>query len=160
MKIFNTSEDILEMANTAFEETSGGLAQIGINLKVISAPKGKSILKVQRTNPTTQFLTKKDIILTIYEAAFDRLTDEHKRILLDGAFSNVAYDSEKDRILVETDFAKEIFRMRKKYPNYVDIAEQSYLIIQQLEDEEKQRKEDEKIRKADEKAAKKRAQKY
>ena len=45
--------------------------------------------------------------------------------------------------------------MRRKYENYVDMMEASYIVIQQIEDEEKQRKEEEKMRKAEERAAKK-----
>jgi ArsR family metal-binding transcriptional regulator len=46
--------------------------------------------------------------------------------------------------------------MRRKYDDYVDVMESAYIVIQQIEDEEKQRKEEEKLRKAEEKAAKKR----
>jgi hypothetical protein len=151
-KIFETAQDILELAQTKFEET--GLPQLGINLKVLSVTKGKQILKVSRANPTTQFLTKKDVILTIYEEAFDRLSDEYKEKLMEGAFSNVAYDSEKDKLLVEGEFSKEIFRMRKKYNNYTDIAEASFIVIEQIEEEEKQRKEEERLMKAEQKARK------
>ena len=146
-KIFETSADIAELAQDKFEDT--GLAQMGINLKVISTPKAKQILKVQRANATTHFLTKKDVILTVFEEAFDRLTDEHKNILMEGAISSISYDSEKDKLNVDGDFAKEIFRMRRKYPNYTDIAEESYIVIEQIEDEEKARKEQERLAKKD-----------
>ena len=149
MKLFETSKDIAELAWDKFQDTS--LGPLGIDLKVISTTKAKSILKVQRANATTHFLTKKDVVLTVYEEAFDRLSDEHKHLLLEGAISNISYDTEKDRLNVENDFAKEIFRMRQKYPNYVDVAEESYIIIQQIEDEEKQRKEEERLAKKEKK---------
>ena len=44
--------------------------------------------------------------------------------------------------------------MRRKYDNYVDILESSYVAMEQIEEEEKQRKEEEKARKAEERAAK------
>lgn len=142
-KIFETAADIAELAQDKFEET--GLPQMGINLKVISTPKAKQVLKVQRANATTHFLTKKDVILTVYEEAFDRLTDEHKSLLMEGAISSISYDSEKDRLNVDGDFAKEIFRMRRKYENYVDVAEQTYIIIETIEDEERRKKEEERL---------------
>lgn len=148
-KLFNTSDDIKELILENWSET--GLEHIGINLKIISTPKAKTILKAQRANATTHFLTQKDIIITVFEEAFDRLTDEHKNILAEGCLSNISYDSEKDRINVESDFAKEIFRMRKKYDNYVDIAEESYLIVEQIEDEEKRKKEEERLAKKEKK---------
>lgn len=148
MKLFETSEDIRNLAFEKWEDTD--LDNV-INLKLVSAPKAKTILKVQRANATTHFLTQKDVIVTVYEEAFDRLTDEHKAILLEGIFSNVSYDSEKDKMMVETDIAKEIFRMRRKYPNYVDILEEAYIVINQIEDEEQQKKEAERLAKKDKK---------
>lgn len=153
MKIFETSADIVDLAQEKFENT--GLAQIGIDLKVLSVTKSKSILKVQRANATTHFLTKKDVVLLVYEEAFDRLSDEHKHILMEGAISNISYDTEKDKLNVDIDFSREIFRMRRKYTNYVDIAEESYIVIEQIEDEEKRRKEEERLAKKEKKNNKK-----
>ena len=153
MKIFETSKDIIELAEKKFWETS--LAQLGVNLKILSVTKSKNVLKISRASAITQALTKKDVILTVYEEAFDRLSDEFKEKLIEGAISNIAYDTEKDKLSVESDIAKELFRMRKKYQNYVDIVETSYLVIEQIEEEEKQRKEEEKMRKAEARAAKK-----
>ena len=152
-KIFETSQDIAELAQEKFEDT--GLAQMGINLKVLSVTKSKSVLKVSRANATTHFLTDKDVILVVYEEAFDRLSDEFKNKLMEGAISNISYDTEKDKLNVEGDIAKEMFRMRRKYENYVDAMETSYIVIEQIEDEEKRRKEEEKLKKAEERAAKK-----
>ena len=153
-KIFETSQDIAELAQEKFEDT--GLAQMGINLKVLSVTKSKSVLKVSRANATTHFLTDKDVILVVYEEAFDRLSDDFKNKLMEGAISNISYDTEKDKLNVEGDIAKEMFRMRRKYENYVDAMETSYIVIEQIEDEEKRRKEEEKLKKAEERAAKKR----
>lgn len=155
-KIFETSQDIAELAQDKFEET--GLPQMGINLKVLSITKSKNVLKVSRANATTHFLTDKDVILVVYEEAFDRLSDEFKNKLMEGAISNISYDTEKDKLNVESDIAKEIFRMRRQHENYVDVVETSYLVVEQIEDEEKRRKEEEKLRKAEERAAKKRNQ--
>ena len=154
MKIFETAADIAELAQDKFEDT--GLAQMGINLKVLSITKSKNVLKVSRANATTHFLTDKDVILVVYEEAFDRLSDEFKNKLMEGAISNIVYDAEKDKLNVESDIAKEMFRMRRKYENYVDIVETSYLVVDQIEDEERRRKEEEKLKKAEERAAKKR----
>lgn len=153
-KLFETSKDIAELAQDKFEDT--GLAQMGINLKVVSTPKAKTVLKLTRANATTHFLTQKDVILLIYEEAFDRLPDAAKNVLMEGALSNVSYDTEKDRLNVDNDIAREIFRMRRKYEDYVDMLETSYMLIEQIEDEERRRKEEEKLKKAEERASKKR----
>ena len=153
-KIFETSENIVELAQSKFENT--GLAQMGISLKVMSVTKAKNVLKTSKAGATIQYLTNKDAFLIVYEEAFERLTQEMQEKLMEGCISNISYDTEKDKLNVESDIAKEIFRMRRKYENYVDILETSYAVIEQIEDEEKRRKEEEKLKKAEEKAAKKR----
>ena len=145
MKFFETSQDIAELVQNKWEET--GLAQMGIELKLISVTKAKNVLKASKAGATINYLTKKDAFLIIYEEAFDRLSDEYKDKLLDGALSNISYDTDKDKLNVETDIAKEIFRMRRKYENYVDAMEASYIVISQIEEEEKERKEAEKANK-------------
>lgn len=153
-KFFETSADIAELAQEKFEDTA--LATLGVNLKVMSVTKAKNVLKASKAGATIQYLTNKDVFLVVYEEAFDRLSAEMKGKLMEGAISNISYDTEKDKLNVEGDIAKEIFRMRRKYENYVDIMETSYIVIEQIEDEEKRRKEEEKLKKAEERAAKKR----
>ena len=150
-KIFETSKDFLELAQSKFEDA--GLMHT-VSLRVLSTKKAKNVLKVSRANAILNGVTRDDVVLIIYEEALDRLSDEFKEKLMEGVFSNVSYDSEKDKVIVENDIAKEIFRMRRKYDNYVDILESSYVAIEQIEEEEKQRKEEEKARKAEERAAK------
>ncbi len=144
-KIFETSQDILELAQAKFEDA--GLVHT-VGLRVLSTKKAKNVLKLSKANAILHGVTKDDVVLIIYEEAFDRLPDEYKEVLMEGVFSNVSYDADKDKLNVESDIAKEIFRMRRKYQNYVDMMEASYIIVQEIEDEEKQRKEDEKMRKA------------
>jgi hypothetical protein len=156
MKFFETSADIAELCQSKWEETN--LAQMGIELKLLSVTKAKNILKASKAGATINYLTRKDVFLVIYEEAFDRLSDEFKEKLIEGALSNVSYDTDKDKLNVETDIAKEMFRMRRKYENYIDIMEASYLTIEQIEDEERQKKEEEKARKAAAREAKKRNQ--
>ena len=144
-KIFETSQDILELAQAKFEDA--GLVHT-VGLRVLSTNKAKNVLKLSKANAILHGVTKDDVVLIIYEEAFDRLPDEYKEVLMEGVFSNVSYDADKDKLNVESDIAKEIFRMRRKYQNYVDMMEASYIIVQEIEDEEKQRKEDEKMRKA------------
>ena len=155
-KFFEASQDIAELVQSKWEET--GLAQMGIELKLISVTKAKNVLKASKAGATINYLTKKDAFLIIYEEAFDRLSDEYKEKIIEGALSNISYDTDKDKLNVETDIAKELFRMRRKYENYIDIMEASYLVINQIEEEEKERKEAEKAQKAAAREAKKKNQ--
>ena len=155
-KFFETSQDIAELVQSKWENT--GLSQMGIELKLISVTKAKNVLKASKAGATINYLTKKDAFLIIYEEAFDRLSDEYKERIIEGALSNISYDTDKDKLNVETDIAKELFRMRRKYENYIDIMEASYLVINQIEEEEKERKEAEKAQKAAAREAKKKKQ--
>jgi hypothetical protein len=154
-KIFETSADLLELANGKFEDA--GLTHT-VSLRVLSTNKAKNVLKVSRANAILKGVTKDDVVLVIYEEAFDRLSDEYKEKLMEGAFSGIYYDPDKDKINVDSDIAKEIFRMRRKYGNYVDSMEAAYIVIEEIEDEERRRKEEEKLKKAEERAAKKKQQ--
>ena len=155
-KFFETSQDVAELVQSKWEDT--GLAQMGIELKLLSVTKAKNVLKASKAGATVNYLTRKDAFLVIYEEAFDRLSDEFKEKLIEGCLSNISYDTEHDKLNVETDIAKEMFRMRRKYENYVDVMEASYLTIEQIEDEERQKKEEDKARKAAAREAKKRKQ--
>lgn len=155
-KIFKTDDDIVDLAEELFDETS--LPQMGINLKVMSVTKAKDVIKVSKANATTEFLTNSEDIVTlyIYEDAFDRLSEEYQKILMEGALSNISYDSEKGKLNIDNSRYGEALRMRRKYDNYIDVIETSVLVIDEIQEEERQRKEEEKERKAQERAAKRR----
>lgn len=147
-KIFETSEEIVEKVEKQFSDC--GLEQYGLTLKIMSLTKAKEVVKASKASATTEFLTKKDGIIQIqvYEAAFDRMDEECQQQLIEMALSNVSYDSEKDKINVETNPYISIFNMRKKYGNeFIDKLELSQIIINEIETEEKERKEAEKLAK-------------
>lgn len=140
-KFFTTSEDIVEIIDKKFKET--GLANYGITLKTISVTKAKEVFKISKASATTEFIAKKEgmVQLFVYEEAFDRLTDVAREMLIEMALSNVAYDSEKDKLIVESNPFTQIFAMRRKYGNVIlDNLELASLIISQIEEEERERK--------------------
>jgi hypothetical protein len=140
-KFFKTAEDIVQTATEVFDKT--GLKDSGVKLKVMSITKSKDIVKATKASAVTEYLTREnDIIqLVIYETAFDRLTDKQKEILLEGAFSNVSYDLDKERLIVDNSQYGELFRMRKKYGNdYPDLLETAALLVEGIEEEEKEAK--------------------
>ena len=125
---------------------------MGINMKVGSTPKAKTLLKVTRIPSVTEFVNEShdtpDILVTVYEQAFDRLTPDVQNMLVEMALSTVFYDTEKDKLNIESDPYKPLFNMRRKYGDVItDNLELASLAIQQIEDEEKERKEAEKAAK-------------
>lgn len=136
-KIFETSEEFIELINQ--EVQASGLQPI-CNVKVLSISKQKEVIKVAKTSPTTAFQTHNDILITLFEEVMDRLPKDIQQRLVETALSNVWYDSDKDKLNVETNPLVQVFNMRKKYPNIVDDLEAAHLAIKQLEEEEKERK--------------------
>ena len=148
-KLFATCEDITEMIMEEFDKT--GLEAYGINLKIMSTKKAKDILKVSKASATTEFIIKRDSVIQIcvYEAAFDRLPDDAKHLLIEMALSTINYDSEKDKLSVESNPYIPLFNAKRKYDaqTALNIMELGYTVISQIEEEEKMKKEEERLAK-------------
>lgn len=145
-KLFETSDEIVEIIENEFDKV--GLLNYGINLKVISTTKSKDIIKVSKASATTEFLSKKSdiVIFTVYEEAFDRLSDKIKKLLIDMAMSNVYFDSAKDKLVVDSSPYNQLFAIREKYgcEDVLNALELSYHIIAEIEEEAKAKKQAEK----------------
>lgn len=162
-KLFKTSDDIYEFITNEWSNTES--SKIGVRLKVISTQKAKQILKLSKASATTEYLIREQDVLTlvVYEEAWDRLSEMNKILLLKGIFSVVSYDTEKERLIIDNRPYADLFNMRhtkdangNEYLDQYDNAlEACALLLQQIEDEQRQAKEEEKIRKAEERAAKK-----
>ena len=162
-KLFKTSDDIYEFITNEWSNTEN--SKIGVRLKVISTQKAKQILKLSKASATTEYLIREQDVLTlvVYEEAWDRLSEMNKILLLKGIFSVVSYDTEKERLIIDNRPYADLFNMRhtkdangNEYLDQYDNAlETCALLLQQIEDEQRQAKEEEKIRKAEERAAKK-----
>lgn len=152
-KIFETSNDLVELGQLKFNET--GLNDVGIRLKVLSLTKSNVAAKVTKANATTNFIShgQIDVVLYLYEELLDRLSDDMKDRLIEGALSNLSYDGEKDKLNIDNSPFGEVIRMSKKYPDYVSDLETAQLTIEQLQEEIKERK-------AAEKEAKKASKSY
>ena len=162
-KLFKTSDDIYEFITNEWSNTES--SKIGVRLKVISTQKAKQILKLSKASATTEYLIREQDVLTlvVYEEAWDRLSEMNKILLLKGIFSVVSYDTEKERLIIDNRPYADLFNMRhtkdangNEYLDQYDNAlETCALLLQQIEDEQRQAKEEEKVRKAEERAAKK-----
>lgn len=158
-KLFKTSDDVYEFITNEWEQTD--TSKIGVRLKVISTSKARQILKLSKASATTEYLIREQDVITlvVYEDAWDKLSDVDKILLLRGLFSVVSYDTEKERIVIDNRPYADLFNMRHskdaKGNEYLDkydnTLETCSLLLQQIEEQEKE----EKMRKAEEKRAKK-----
>lgn len=162
-KLFKTSDDVFEFITKEWEAMS--ISSIGINLKIVSTPKSKQILKLSKASATTEFLIREEDVITliVYEDAWNRIDEFNQLLLIKGVFSLISYDYDHDKLLIDNRPYADLFNMRhacdasgneylEKYDNALEI---SALTIQQIEDEERQKKEEEKEKKRAEKEAKK-----
>ena len=141
-KIFKTCEDITNLIEEQFNET--GLSGYGVSLKIMSVTKSKDIIKLTKASATTEYLVKRDglVQLFVFEEAFERLPIEAQKMLVEMVLSNVSYDTEKDKLTVDTNPYNMLFRLRKKYGNVImDNLELASIIMTEIEEEEKARKE-------------------
>lgn len=139
-KIFETSEDLSNIGQSKFVET--GLSEVGVRLKVLSLTKSNVAAKVQKANATTNFIShgQIDLVLYLYEDVLYRLDEDTRGRLIEGALSNASYDTEKDKLNIDTNPFGEVIRMSKKYHNYVNDLEAVSLAIEQIAEEAKERK--------------------
>ena len=154
-KLFKTSDDIYEFITNEWSNTDN--SKIGVRLKVISTQKAKQILKLSKASATTEYLIREQDVLTlvVYEEAWDRLSEMNKILLLKGIFSVVSYDTEKERLIIDNRPYADLFNMRhtkdangnEYLDKYDNALETCALLLQQIEDEQKQAKEEEKARK-------------
>ena len=141
-KLFKTSDDLSKEFYDEFERV--GLASYGLSLEVMSKAKSSNPIKVRKADSTTEYLTNtSDIIcVEVFESAMDRLNDETRKLIIEMYMSSISYDSEKDKVVIQTNPIKLLFNMSKKYgPSVVDKIEAAYLAIDQIEEEEKEKKE-------------------
>lgn len=141
-KIFNTCDEITALIEEQFNET--GLSGYGVSLKIMSVTKSKDIIKLTKASATTEYLVKKDSLVQIFvfEEAFERLTIEAQKMLVEMVLSNVAYDTEKDKLMVDTNPYNMLFRLRKKYGDAImNNLELASIVMTEIEEEEKARKE-------------------
>lgn len=129
-----------------------------IEVEPMSVNKSKQLIKISKANPTTEFLTKKPdtVCVYIYEEAFLRLDNKMQQLLLKDSMNSISYDSEKDKIILGIPSITVSLDGRKKFgEELLNAAECAVLAIQQIADEEKERKEAEKSMKAGKKQQKK-----
>lgn len=112
----------------------------------------KDVIKVQKANELVELaLDKEDlVVVSLYERAFDMVDDQTKSLWIENAINAVRYDMEKEKVVI--DAGPTINVGLGMYHAYGDVIiqklELAALTLQQIEDQDKEKK-------AQEKAAKK-----
>lgn len=140
-KFFELTDENMELVEECFQKT--GLHNY-IEMKAFGVSKSKKMIEVAKNGPVTEYLANVpgSISVKIYEAAFDRLDAQTKKMLLDDAFNAVAYDGEKDKIIIGTpQICVSVSGRRTFGETLINAAEAAVMAIEQIEEEKKAAKE-------------------
>lgn len=146
-KLFKVSEETQNLIDSVLNSNSS-LLTYGLQIDVIGVTKSKELIKVAKgTEVIEHYADKTDmVIIYIYEAAFDLLDEQTKRINIENAIEGIVFDSEKDKISIEKpniNMYSSTYRTHKL--SAVESLERASLVISQIEQQEKDEKEAKKI---------------
>lgn len=144
-KLTMASPDLEKLVQEVAQEM--GLTQMGVEFQALNAKKSKEIVKVSKANEVTEILSDKEnlVVVIAYEEAFDRVDEKTRWMWIRMALDCVSYDAEKDKVSLSTPTITVPLGFYQKYGNVaVQNAELALLTIQQIQDEERERKEAEK----------------
>lgn len=126
--------------------TENGLAQF-VKFQALTVEKSKEVVKVKKANGETEALTDKEVIVLVYEKAFDKVDEATQILWLRSEMSKVYYDSEKEKVIVggEPIISIPLGFLEKHGENAINKAKLAIHVISQIEDEERERKALEKV---------------
>jgi hypothetical protein len=155
-KLFKVSDETQNLVDSVLN-TKSNLLTYGLQIDVIGVKKSNELIKVAKgTEVIEHYADKTDIVIIyIYEAAFDLLDEQTKRINIENAIEGIVFDSEKDKItIVKTNINmySSIYKTHKFAA--VEALEMASLVIGQIEQEEKDNKEAKKIEREAKKSSK------
>lgn len=125
--------------------TENGLAQF-VKFQALAVEKSKEVVKIKKANGETEALTDKEVIVLVYEKAFDRVDEATQILWLRSEMSKVYYDGEKEKVIVggEPIISIPLGFFEKHGENAINKAKLAIHVISQIEDEERERKAQEK----------------
>lgn len=138
-KYFKLADDNREIIETAFSET--GMDNF-FDLILRGVKKSKQLIKLQKASAIMEDLGNlredSNVVLYLYEEAFDRLNDDMKKILIEDALATLSFDAEKSKITIGAPSITVTCGGRAKYGDkLLNAAESAVMAIQQIEMEKK-----------------------
>ena len=157
-KLREASEEYVTLVKQVADEIGIGKY---IELNVFDMMKSnKDVIKVKKTSePMEVKLDGEDMIdVYIYEEAFDLVEEKTRRLWIENALCQVAYDSEKGKLIIGKEATITI--PLGMYNKYKDLAvkqlELAALTVQQIKEKEKEKK----MKEKEERDAKKKQKRY
>lgn len=120
-----------------------------IDFQVFNLKKSKKeVIKVQKANEIVELALEKEdvVVVSIYEKAFDMVDEQTRELWIENALNPVHYDMDKDKVVIGGD--PTITVDLGMYHTYKDVIiqklELAALTLQQIADQEKEKKAQEK----------------
>lgn len=121
-----------------------GIKSMGINVEACGLKKSKKdIGLVLKGNDMVERLTNDSslVLVALYEEAFNRVDEQTQDIWIRGLLSQISYDMEKDKILINKPELNIGLGMYRKFGSIaLEKAELALITIQQINDEENEMK--------------------
>ena len=136
---------------------SYSLTDSGVKVEAVALNKvGKDVVEIAKGNDVTKLFSDKDVVvIALLEEAFLSVDDKTQNMWIESALSQIYYDSEKEKIKIEKPEITVTAGMYNKYKGLaVDMAVLAQLTIEQIREQEKERKEQEKLLRKEKKSKK------
>lgn len=118
-----------------------------VTVKTYAVKKSKELIKIKKAGPIEGELTKDEqtVFIIVYEEAFDHLTDDMKEILMRDALNNIIFNTENGKVSIGAPRITVTTWGRQKYgEDLLNAAETAVLAMEQIAEEERERKQAEK----------------
>ena len=118
-----------------------------VTVKPYAVKKSKEIIKIKKAGPIEGELTKDEqtVFIIVYEEAFDRLSDEMQELLMKDSLNNIIFNSENGKVSIGAPRITVTTWGRQKFgESLLNAAESAVMAIEQIAEEEKERKQSEK----------------
>ena len=137
--------------------TTQGLTDTDIEIWPLALNKiGNNVGEIVKGSDLTNLKAGKNVVaIALCEEAFRQVDDKTQNMWIEALISQIYYDSEKEKIKIEKPEISVTAGMYNKYQGLaVDMAVLAQLTIEQLREQEKERKEQEKLLKKEKKSKK------
>ena len=145
----DASEESQGLVQRIFNEI--GLGDV-LHIRVLDTGRANTLIRIKRASPTEKCLssTPIDVVVCIFEAAFDLLEEETKVLLIHDALNIIRYEYESGKLTLNSPMMTISPGGWEKWKEEIVRAnELGLLAMKHVEEEEKRRKEEEKaIRKS------------
>lgn len=139
-KLFKLSDETQNLIDNVTSEF--GLTNF-MNFKCFGINKQRQVIKVKKASPTEEGMGNSTdcVIVIVAEDVFSRLSEDQQDLLVRDAISQIFFDDEKDKIIVnQPEICITLGGWKKWGESLINAQETAILVREQMEEEERERK--------------------